>query len=156
MRTSNSRGTPPAVEAAFEHDSGTDPEIRYQRKDGSQFWASVFVSPVCDENGAVVQHFVSFVDLTRHREENTRSKMLIDELNHRVKNMLAVVIAAVAIVVFVSGGVVAWPQAIVMIPGGALGGYAGVWIAKRVPQNAVRGFVVAVGVFLAFYYFVKG
>ena len=31
-----------------------------------------------------------------------------------------------AIIVFVSGGVVAWPQAIVMIPGGALGGYAGV------------------------------
>ena len=73
-----------------------------------------------------------------------------------LKNMLAVVIAAVAIAVFVSGGVVAWPQAIVMIPGGALGGYAGVWIAKRVPQNAVRGFVVAVGLFLAFYYFSKG
>ncbi|TIW86654.1 MAG: sulfite exporter TauE/SafE family protein, partial [Mesorhizobium sp.] len=73
-----------------------------------------------------------------------------------LKNMLAVVIAAVAIVVFVSGGVVAWPQAIIMIPAGALGGYAGVWIAKRVPQNAVRGFVVAVGLFLAFYYFGKG
>jgi uncharacterized membrane protein YfcA len=73
-----------------------------------------------------------------------------------LKNMLAVVIAAVAIIVFVSGGVVAWPQAIVMIPGGALGGYAGVWIAKRVPQNVVRGFVIAVGLFLAFYYFTKG
>jgi uncharacterized membrane protein YfcA len=72
-----------------------------------------------------------------------------------LKNMLAIVIAAIAIVVFVSGGVVAWPQAIIMIPGGALGGYAGVWIAKRVPQNVVRGFVVAVGLFLAFYYFAK-
>ncbi|TPN83722.1 sulfite exporter TauE/SafE family protein [Mesorhizobium sp. CU2] len=73
-----------------------------------------------------------------------------------LKNMLAVVIAAIAILVFVTGGVVAWPQAIVMIPGGALGGYAGVWIAKRVPQGVVRGFVVAVGLFLAFYYFTKG
>ncbi|TIP36336.1 MAG: sulfite exporter TauE/SafE family protein, partial [Mesorhizobium sp.] len=54
-----------------------------------------------------------------------------------LKNMLAVVIAAIAILVFVSGGVVAWPQAIVMIPGGALGGYAGVWIARRVPQGVV-------------------
>ena len=80
-----------AVEAAFEHDSGTDPEIRYRRKDGSEFWVSVFVSPVCDETGAVVQHFVSFVDLTRHREENARCKMLIDELNHRVKDMLSTV-----------------------------------------------------------------
>ena len=73
-----------------------------------------------------------------------------------LKNMLVMVTAAIAILVFVSGGVVAWPQAIVMIPGGALGGYAGVWIAKRVPQNAVRGFVVAVGLLLDFYYFAKG
>jgi uncharacterized membrane protein YfcA len=73
-----------------------------------------------------------------------------------LKNMLAMVIAAVAILIFVGGGVVAWPQALVMIPGGALGGYAGVWAAKRVPQNAVRAFVIAVGVFLAIYYFVRG
>lgn len=73
-----------------------------------------------------------------------------------LKNMLSIVIAAVAILVFVSGGVVAWPQAIVMIPGVALGGYAGVWIARRVPQNVVRGLVIAVGLLLAFYYFSKG
>lgn len=73
-----------------------------------------------------------------------------------LKNMLSIVIAIVAILVFVSGGVVAWPQAVVMIPGVALGGYAGVWVAKRVPQTAVRGFVVAVGLLLAFYYFTKG
>jgi uncharacterized membrane protein YfcA len=29
-----------------------------------------------------------------------------------------------------------------------------VWIAKRVPQGAVRIFVIAVGLFLALYYFV--
>jgi hypothetical protein len=77
---------------------------------------------------------------------------------HRInalKNMLAMVIASLAIVVFVAGGVVAWPEAIVMIPGGAIGGYSGVWIAKRVPQSVVRAFVIAVGLFLAVYYFVK-
>ncbi|KQT82215.1 sulfite exporter TauE/SafE family protein [Aurantimonas sp. Leaf443] len=72
------------------------------------------------------------------------------------KNVLANVIAVVAIVVFVSGGVVSWPGAIAMIPGVALGGYAGVWIAKRVPQVAVRVFVISVGLFLAAYYFAKG
>jgi len=73
-----------------------------------------------------------------------------------LKNMLAILIAAVAIVVFVSGGVVAWPQAIVMIPAGALGGYAGVWMARRVPQTVLRWCVVAVGVGLTVYYFVTG
>ncbi|MDQ6437093.1 sulfite exporter TauE/SafE family protein [Mesorhizobium sp. LHD-90] len=70
-----------------------------------------------------------------------------------LKNMLSIVIAAVAIVVFVSGGVIAWPQAIVMIPAVALGGYAGVWMARRVPQPILRGFVIAVGLLLAGYYF---
>jgi hypothetical protein len=36
-------------------------------------------------------HFVSFVDLTQHKEEQAHYKMLIDELNHRVKNTLSTV-----------------------------------------------------------------
>ena len=73
-----------------------------------------------------------------------------------MKNLLATVIAAVAILVFVSGGVVAWPQALVMIPAGAAGGYAGVWLARRVPQTIMRMLVVAVGCALTVYYFVSG
>lgn len=73
-----------------------------------------------------------------------------------LKNLLSNVIAAVAIVVFVSGGVVSWLEAIVMVPGVALGGYAGVWIARRVPQALLRGFVVAVGLGLTVLYFVRG
>lgn len=73
-----------------------------------------------------------------------------------LKNMLAMVIAAVAILVFVVGGVVAWPEALVMLPGAALGGYAGVWLARRVPQVLLRSFVIAVGLLLALYYFTTG
>lgn len=78
---------------------------------------------------------------------------------HRInalKNLLAVVIAAIAVVVFTFGGVVSWLEAAVMIPGGALGGYSGVWLARRIPQTIIRAFVVAVGLLLAFYYFVTG
>ena len=32
-----------------------------------------------------------FVDLTKHKEDEAQSKMLIDELNHRVKNTLSTV-----------------------------------------------------------------
>jgi PAS domain S-box-containing protein len=66
-------------------------EQHCRRKDGSEFWAAVFISAVRDEYGAVVQHFGSFVDLTRHIEDQVRSKMLIEELNHRVKNTLSTV-----------------------------------------------------------------
>ncbi len=70
-----------------------------------------------------------------------------------IKNLLATVIAFVAIAVFVSGGVVAWPEAAAMAPGVALGGWSGVWAARRLPQGVVRGFVIAVGLALAAYYF---
>ena len=73
-----------------------------------------------------------------------------------LKNFVAVVIAAMAIVVFASGGVVGWPQAAVMVPAGAIGGYAGVWAARRVPQPVIRGLVVVVGIALTIYYFVAG
>lgn len=70
-----------------------------------------------------------------------------------IKNFLANVIAVVAVVVFVGGGVIDWAGAAAMIPGVALGGYAGVWSVRRVPQVYVHAFVVAFGLFLAGYYF---
>jgi PAS domain S-box-containing protein len=85
------RETRTEVEACFSSSPETDPEIHYRRKDGSEFWASVLVSPVHDKNGATVQHFVSLVDLTKHKQDQAHCKMLIDELNHRVKNTLSTV-----------------------------------------------------------------
>jgi len=84
-------GTMAEVEAAFAGTSDADPEIHYRRKDGSELWASLFVSPVRNEEGAIVQHFISFVDLTKHKQDQAHCKMLIDELNHRVKNTLSTV-----------------------------------------------------------------
>ncbi len=88
-------GSAPAVreqlERAFQTDSSSNPQDRYVRKNGSEFFAAQWVNPVRDENGAVVQHFVSLVDLTEHKQDQLRSRMLIDELNHRVRNTLAIV-----------------------------------------------------------------
>ena len=70
-----------------------------------------------------------------------------------LKNVIAVVIAFVAILVFSTGGVVAWLPAVIMIPAGALGGHAGVWAARRVPQAVIRAVVVGVGLLLSWYYF---
>lgn len=79
------------IEAAFAGRADSEPEICYRRKDGTNFWASLFVSPVCDEAGNVVQHFISLVDQTGHREKLAHCEMLVDELNHRVKNTLSTV-----------------------------------------------------------------
>ncbi len=79
------------IKAEFEGTSSSGTEVLCLRKDGSEFWAGIFVSPVHDAGGDIVQYFASLIDLTKHREDEVRSRMLIDELNHRVKNTLSTV-----------------------------------------------------------------
>jgi two-component sensor histidine kinase len=89
------RGAAPGAGAkaqnTFDGNFDSAPEVRYRRENGTVFWASLFVSPVSDESGTVVQHFVSFQDLTAHKQEMSRLQFLLDELNHRTRNMLATV-----------------------------------------------------------------
>ena len=79
------------IKSEFEGTTDSGAEVLYRRKDGSEFWAAVFISPVRDARGDIVQYFASFVDLTKHKEDEAKSKLLIDELNHRVKNTLSTV-----------------------------------------------------------------
>jgi len=79
------------IREAFEGRSEIDHEIQYRRKDGTKFWATLFVSPVKDDDGDIIQYFASFVDLTSYKDEQAQSQTLIAELNHRVKNTLATV-----------------------------------------------------------------
>lgn len=79
------------IKAEFEGSSSSGTEVLCRRKDGSEFWAAVFISPVRNAGGNIVQYFASLIDLTKHKEDEDRSRMLIDELNHRVKNTLSTV-----------------------------------------------------------------
>jgi PAS domain S-box-containing protein len=79
------------VEAAFAGNSGSDVEIVFRRRDDSNFSAAVFITPVRNKTGDVVQYFVSFVDLTKHAQEKDHLRFLLDELNHRTQNTLATV-----------------------------------------------------------------
>ncbi|THD52667.1 MAG: PAS domain-containing protein [Bradyrhizobium sp.] len=79
------------IKAEFEGLSSSGTEVLYRRKDGSEFWAALFVSPVRDAGGNVVRYFASLIDLSKHKEDEVRSRMLIDELNHRVRNTLSTV-----------------------------------------------------------------
>ncbi len=79
------------IAAAFADPAEEGPEFHYRRKDGSECWASLFVNPVKDRQGAVVQHFLSLMEMTRYKTAERNAALLIDELNHRVKNTLATV-----------------------------------------------------------------
>jgi PAS domain S-box-containing protein len=79
------------IAAAFAGSSESNFEMCCRRKDGSMFWAAVFISPILDKAGDVVQHFASFVDLSKHKQEEDRFRFLLGELNHRTQNTLATV-----------------------------------------------------------------
>lgn len=79
------------VKSAFDGRSANEPEIRYRRKDSSLFWATTFVNPVKNEDGEVVEHFISLVDVSKQKQEEDRLRFLLDELDHRTGNTLATV-----------------------------------------------------------------
>lgn len=81
-----------AEQVAGERDSYTI-EKRYLRHDGREIWVSVSASPVRDDDGDFLFGVRVLQDVTGRRAGEQRQKLLMDELNHRVKNTLALVLA---------------------------------------------------------------
>lgn len=66
-------------------------EKRYRRKDGSTIWVQNSVSLTHDDAGQPL-HLVKLVqNITERKIAEKRQRLLVDELNHRVKNTLATV-----------------------------------------------------------------
>ena len=66
-------------------------ESKFQRKGGSSGWARVTSTAVRDADGTFLYAVRVVEDITERRQADKRQKLLIDELNHRVKNTLATV-----------------------------------------------------------------
>lgn len=67
-----------------------------RRKDGSSVWVSVTESPLRDAGGVLLAASSIVRDITDRRAAEQRRETLVSELNHRVKNSLAVVQAIVS------------------------------------------------------------
>jgi uncharacterized membrane protein YfcA len=72
-----------------------------------------------------------------------------------VKALLSGCLNAVAVVAFVIGGAVHWPEAMVMTAAAVTGGYAGAAIGRRIPPRVLRGFVIVVGLTMSAAFFMK-
>ncbi|MEX0591533.1 MAG: MASE1 domain-containing protein [Xanthobacteraceae bacterium] len=66
-------------------------EVRNRRHDGEYRWFLTRATPVKDETGKIVEWFGSSTDVQQMKEAHTRQNLLLAELSHRVRNMLAVV-----------------------------------------------------------------
>jgi hypothetical protein len=72
-----------------------------------------------------------------------------------IKNALAIVINGVAIVPFFIAGVINWPLALLMAVFATAGGYLGSRLFRRVPSKVTRVIVIAIGVAMTAYFFLR-
>ena len=68
------------------------------------------------------------------------------------KNLISGLTSLVAVVVFVFQGMVAWPQAMVMMGGALVGGFLGGRLARVLPPSLIRGIVITAGTILTVVY----
>lgn len=69
--------------------------------------------------------------------------------------LLAALINAVAVVTFIVSGAVFWAQCLVMMAGALSGGWFGAQYAQKADPRKVRWFIIALGLGLSAYFFVK-
>jgi two-component sensor histidine kinase/PAS domain-containing protein len=74
-----------ASKSLFEH------EHRARRADGSIGWIYARAIPILDANGEITEWFGMSADVTERRRTEEHLRMVVNELNHRVRNNLAMV-----------------------------------------------------------------
>lgn len=73
-----------------------DEERWHVRKDGTPFWSHIAMLPLRKDDGRLIGFLKIVRDLTERRAADEKQGLLINELNHRVKNTLATVQSIVA------------------------------------------------------------
>ncbi len=82
----------PEAEMALALETGRGEDERWhRRKDGTQFWAHGLMMPLRTDDGRHIGFVKILRDRTDARQEAEHRQLMMDELNHRVKNTLAVV-----------------------------------------------------------------
>lgn len=69
-------------------------EILNYRKDGSDFWNELFISPIHDDDGQLIYFFASQLDVSERRRMHdlaAAEHLMLREIEHRAKNTLALV-----------------------------------------------------------------
>lgn len=71
-----------------------------------------------------------------------------------IRTLLAVVINAAAVLIFIVARAVLWPQCLVMVAGAIVGGWFGAHFAQKADPVKVRRVIIGIGVAMSAYYFI--
>lgn len=81
----------PMVDALREGNSYRNLEVQVEKPDGRRIWILVNIDPLRGDDGGIIGVINCFQDITDRKLADERQKVLINELNHRVKNTLSTV-----------------------------------------------------------------
>ena len=70
-----------------------------------------------------------------------------------LKNLNSFVLSLLSVAAFAAAGAIVWPQALWMMVGATLGGWAGARLARRLPVKWVRALVIATGLVMSAVFF---
>jgi PAS domain S-box-containing protein len=85
-----------AIDEAISKKGVFELEHRVRRVDGSGGWTLSRAIPLLDEQGSITQWFGMATDVTERRKTEAHLRLVVHELNHRVKNNLAMIQAIAA------------------------------------------------------------
>lgn len=71
------------------------------------------------------------------------------------KNIVSALLTFIAVIMYAWGGLVQWPQALIMMVGAVLGGYVGARMARLIPALHLRVGIVAIGLIMTVLFFSK-
>lgn len=72
-----------------------------------------------------------------------------------LKSGLSFVLSAISVATFAVAGIIYWSEAGIMMVASTIGGYAGAHVAKALPKQVIRGFIIAVGLIMSAVFFIK-
>jgi uncharacterized membrane protein YfcA len=72
-----------------------------------------------------------------------------------MKTLLATIANGMALAMFIVNRAVVWPQALLMLVGAAIGGYAAAWYAQRIDARITRALVIITGFGMAAWFFIR-
>ncbi|MFP5446058.1 MAG: TSUP family transporter, partial [Betaproteobacteria bacterium] len=72
-----------------------------------------------------------------------------------LKNWVSALLTAIAVAIYAAGGVVLWPQALMMMVAATAGGYGGARLARKLPPAVLRWGVVATGLAMSLVFFAR-
>lgn len=72
-----------------------------------------------------------------------------------LKNLISALLTVIAVIVYIAGGLIYWPQALWMMVAATLGGYIGARASRHIPILYLRWSIITIGLLMTLFFFIR-